>query len=62
MGELRVQLTPYEADFKTKLRPTSNGESLMGSTLRFMLRHPRKMGDSLTFCSEDEGVGSCSPP
>ena len=32
------------------------------ATLRFMLRHPRKMGDSLTFCSEDEGVGSRADP
>ena len=37
-GELRVALTPYEADYKTKLRPTSNPEALLNSKLAFVLR------------------------
>ena len=38
VGELRVTLTPYEADYKTKLRPTSNPEALLNSKLAFVLR------------------------
>ena len=38
VGEMRVQLTPYEKDYSTKLRPTSNSEALLNQKLYFVLR------------------------
>ena len=43
-GELRVILTPYESDFKTKLKPTSNSEAILGQKLFFVLRIEQARG------------------
>jgi len=44
VGEMRVQLTPYEKDYSTKLRPTSNSEALLNDKLYFVLRIEQARG------------------
>eukprot|EP00327_Prymnesium_parvum_P006600 CAMPEP_0182806980 /NCGR_PEP_ID=MMETSP0006_2-20121128/5888_1 /TAXON_ID=97485 /ORGANISM="Prymnesium parvum, Strain Texoma1" /LENGTH=1608 /DNA_ID=CAMNT_0024932631 /DNA_START=18 /DNA_END=4844 /DNA_ORIENTATION=- len=43
-GELRVQLTPYEADYRTKLKPTADGEAILHKKLHFVLRIEQARG------------------